>query len=92
MCWCMHTSAGVPGVQRRMSNPWELVLQVAVSCFIWVLGTKLGSSRKQQTLKTTEPSLTCIFLEFRIFKNVSKYLKNFSKDSGYVEMNCLHSK
>lgn len=41
--------------QEKVLNPLEV--QVVVSWLMWVLGNYLGSSREQQTLLTTEPSL-----------------------------------
>lgn len=46
-----------PRSQKRVSDPYELKLQVVVSHTVWLLGTGLGSSGRAARLLTTEPSL-----------------------------------
>lgn len=47
---CIYTYvyiyAGAPGSQKKVSDPSELEMQVALSYMTWVLGTKLRSSAR----------------------------------------------
>lgn len=79
MCVGVCPCVGVAGVQKRIQNPRELVLQV--SCFVWVLGTKLCSSRKQQTLTTAEPSLVSFLFFFLNLECLKISLKTRVKSS-----------
>lgn len=54
----MH--AGVVSCQKKMSDLWEVELQVAVSSWMWVLGTELGPLQEQWTRLLAEPSLQCL--------------------------------
>lgn len=38
MCMCAHMHVSALGRQKRVLNPWDLELQVVVSCLFWVLG------------------------------------------------------
>lgn len=46
MCGLVHIHAGVPRGQKRAQDPLELESEEAVSCLMWVLETKLGSSAR----------------------------------------------
>lgn len=51
MCGFVYIHAGVPRGQTRAQDPLELESEEAVSCLMWVLGTKLGfSARTMQAL------------------------------------------
>lgn len=43
-----HICVGVNGGQKRTSSSLELELYVIVSCLVWVLGNKLGSSKNSK--------------------------------------------
>lgn len=43
-CHYVHRMHAAPTEQKRVLNPLELVLEVAVSLPVWVLGTEPGSS------------------------------------------------
>lgn len=68
MCVGVCLCVGVAGVQKRIQNPRELVLQV--SCFVRVLRTKLGYFREWPTLVTADPSLNFLFFSLNL-----EYLK-----------------
>lgn len=58
---CVHVSAGVP----RVSDPFELKLQVIVSCPAWMLDTELGFSvRAMHALHgwASSPALGCLLI------------------------------
>lgn len=48
ICTCAHTCAltcaRARGGQKNVLDPWELKLQVTVSCPMWLLGTELRPS------------------------------------------------
>lgn len=51
---CVLVNVGVRGGQKRLSDPLELELLVAVNCLTWVLGLELRSSAETVCL-TAEP-------------------------------------
>lgn len=61
LCICVyeHMHAGVVSCHKMMSDLWKVELQVAVSCWVWVLGTELGPLQEQGTRLLAEPSLQC---------------------------------
>lgn len=53
-CKYVHVSSGIC---RGQSRQIPLELQVVVNCLSWVLGNKLGSSKRLHVLLTTDPFL-----------------------------------
>lgn len=58
LCMCRSHICGACGGQRKLLDPLEMELQEIVSCLMWVLGTKFGSSlEEQQVLLNAESSI-----------------------------------
>lgn len=72
----MRMGGGAIGVQRRASDLQELQVQVVVNCFVWVLGTELGSpSRTPGTISLALVLTICVALP-----NFPSPLSLFAKD------------
>ena len=57
VCSLVYWNAGTHGIQKRVSYPLQLDLQVVVIQLIWMVGTKLRSSARTANMLTTEHSL-----------------------------------
>lgn len=53
----VHMCAGAVTGHNKESSPLGLLLQMVVSCWMWVVETELWSLQEQQVSRTTDPSL-----------------------------------
>lgn len=77
-------------IQKMLLGPLELELQVVVSCFRWVQGTKLRASLKMCMLSTSELSLQSLSCMEKGRNPFQYLLKINTHVCSYICLFCIH--
>lgn len=61
----VYMCAGAVTGHNKESSPLGLLLQMVVSCWMWVVETELWSLQEQQVSRTADPSLKPQKIEYK---------------------------
>lgn len=55
---CVYVNAGGLQVQKRVSDPLGLELQMVMGCPLWIMATELETTERIESPLASEPSLS----------------------------------